>query len=68
MISNIAKFGEFIIYTWRLWLSIAILSWLFYDNFIAPKSVVLEEGQFICIESQPFGLLTRCVTYTRNIK
>lgn len=68
MINLFTKFGEFVIDSWKLWLFVFVSFWLIYDHIIAPKTVILDEKQFVCIESQPFGLMTRCVTYTRNIK
>lgn len=32
----------------------------------SPATVVLSESEFSCVQSEPWGLKTRCTAYARN--
>lgn len=65
---KIEKFGAWIISEWdkglMLIACLATLVWII----AIPKHVSLSEKEFKCIESEPYGLETRCVTYTRKVR
>lgn len=66
----IESFGGWILYT-KSGLIVGCLLMLFtlgvlgFEQWKAPKSVVISEKEFICVASEPVGLGVRCTEYRR---
>ena len=65
---KIELLGEILIDTWPIVVIVLSLTIVLAINAFSPKTVVLSEKTFKCIESEPYGLETRCVTYTRKVR
>ena len=46
-------------------LMLGCLSVLAFEQWKAPKSVVISEKEFVCVASEPTGLSVRCTEYRR---
>ena len=65
---KIEMLGAILIDTWPIVVVVLSLTIVLAINWLGPKTVVLSEKTFKCVESEPYGLETRCVTYTRRVK
>jgi hypothetical protein len=64
----IESFGFWVTCWWTHILVVVLVGALSYSIWLAPHSVSLSEKEFKCVEAEPFGLTTRCVTYTRRVR
>ena len=46
-------------------LMLSTLGVLAFEQWKAPKSVVISEKEFVCVASEPVGLGVRCTEYRR---
>lgn len=65
---RLEKFGAWITENWFALVPVALLGICIPILVLAPRHVSLSEKEFKCIESEPYGLETRCVTYTRRVR
>lgn len=65
---TIERLGAWFIDFWIYWAITALSITLLVGVVLSPRSVSLSEREFKCVESEPDGLETRCVTYTRRVR
>lgn len=65
---TLERLGAWIISGWIYWAITALSITLLVGVVLSPRSVSLSEREFKCVESEPDGLNTRCVTYTRRVR
>ena len=65
---KIENFGAWVTDNWFLLVPVTLLGICIPILVLTPRHVSLSEKEFKCVESEPYGLETRCVTYTRRVR
>lgn len=58
-----AGFGQFVIDTWWIWVSVFIFILWGFAVYIAPPTVTLDAKHWECTMAVPDGINTRCTEY-----